>query len=81
MKAGIWRHHRGGYYQVLGLARHSETGEDLVIAVSLDTTKSGPRLRAQPLDKWEEKVSADRAPGEISPRLVARFSYVGDELP
>ena len=30
IKLGIYQHYRGNYYQVLGIARHSETLEEFV---------------------------------------------------
>lgn len=65
--AGVWRHYRGPLYQVLGVAQHTETGERLVIYVSLEGPRlPGPRIRARPLDMFCDLV------GE-SPR----FEYVG----
>ena len=34
IRPGRWRHFKGNEYQVLGLARHSETLEDMVVSVS-----------------------------------------------
>ena len=31
IRPGRWRHFKGNEYQVLGLARHSETLEDMVV--------------------------------------------------
>ena len=31
IKAGIYRHHKGQLYEVLGMARHSETEEILIV--------------------------------------------------
>ena len=35
MKAGRYRHYKGGEYQVQGVATHSETGELLVVYTPL----------------------------------------------
>jgi hypothetical protein len=34
MQAGIYKHYKGGYYQVLGLGAHSETDEKMVVSRS-----------------------------------------------
>ena len=31
IRPGCYRHFKGGEYRVLGMARHSETGEDMVV--------------------------------------------------
>lgn len=35
MKIGIYQHYKGNYYQILGVSRHSETLEELVVYQSL----------------------------------------------
>lgn len=75
MMSGIYRHYKGGFYQVLGVAAHSETDERLVVYVSLNTTLPGPRLCVRPLSMWNQLV--DKGGGE----RVSRFTYIGTELP
>ena len=50
MRTGIYKHYKGGYYLVLGVGQHTETGELEVVYVSLDATQSGPRMRVRPLE-------------------------------
>lgn len=71
MQAGIYRHYKGGYYQVLGVAQHTETDEVMVVYVSLDATQPGPRMRVRPLTGPEGFSTRVGFQGE-------RFVYVGD---
>lgn len=88
MRTGIWRHYKGGLYQVLGVGQHSETGEKLVIYVSLDVTKPGPRLFARPESMWHEEVEWPPHPGRqplvdgppLAPTRAPRFIFVGEDL-
>ena len=53
IKPGRYRHFKGGEYQVLGTARHSETGEDMVVYRAL-YGQGG--LWVRPAAIWEETV-------------------------
>jgi hypothetical protein len=44
---GRWRHYKGGEYEVLGVVRHSETMEPLVLYRPLYTQPDG-----SPADTW-----------------------------
>lgn len=74
LKAGLYRHYKGGTYQALGVAQHSESDELLVVYVSLDESLPGPRLRARPVSMWNELV---RWPDGAT---MPRFAYVGIEI-
>lgn len=50
---GLYRHYKGGTYEVITLAKHSETSEDLVIYKS---TEFGS-IHARPLSMWFGDVS------------------------
>lgn len=39
IKLGTYRHYRGKFYEVLGIAHHSETLEELVVYRALYTSK------------------------------------------
>ena len=60
---GRYRHFKGGHYEVLGVGRHSETEEWLVI---YRAEKDGS-LWLRPLSSWNEPVSR---PGGTVPRFA-----------
>jgi len=61
---GKYRHYKGGNYQVIGTARHSETGEPLVVYRCLDDNDS---LWVRPLAMFAESVLVD---GREVPRFA-----------
>ncbi len=63
---GIYRHFRGRRYEVLSLARHSETLEDMVVYRAL---YGEGELWVRPLAMFEETV-------EVDGRRVARFERI-----
>jgi hypothetical protein len=66
---GRYRHYKGREYVVLGVARHSETEEPLVVY----RQDYGDReLWVRPLAMFIENV-------EVAGELVPRFRYVGPE--
>jgi hypothetical protein len=66
---GIYRHSKSGnLYRVIGIAKHSETLEDLVVYECLyDNPKS--KLWVRPLTMFLEEV-------EIEDKTVPRFEFV-----
>lgn len=67
-RPGLYRHYKGNEYRVLGLARHSETREPLVVYDAL----YGERGRwVRPAAMFTETV-------EIGGRRVPRFERIGD---
>ncbi|CAH0989978.1 hypothetical protein SIN8267_00055 [Sinobacterium norvegicum] len=71
VKKGIYKHYKGAYYQVEGVARHSESEEQLVVYRPMYGDRA---LWVRPLSMFVETLSTDKG-------VFARFSYVGDELP
>jgi len=69
LKPGRYRHYKGKDYVVLGVARHSETEEELVV-YRLDYGDRG--LWVRPKEMFLEQVEID---GEWAPR----FQFVGAE--
>ena len=66
---GLYRHYKGGEYRVIGTARHSETGELLVVYRCLYDDDS---LWVRPLAMFMESVTVDGAE-------VPRFRRHADE--
>lgn len=72
VKAGVYRHYKGKYYLVLGVARHSETEDAYIVYVPL-YVREGPRMAIRPFNMFFEEIVAD---GKKQPR----FAYVGPEM-
>jgi len=58
---GRYRHHKGGEYEVIGVARHSETLEALVVYRPLYNT-SGLWVRPHAMFFGEVEVGGQRVP-------------------
>ena len=61
---GRYRHYKGNDYEVLGVARHSETGEELVVYRPLYGERG---LWVRPRTMFEETVTVD---GKRQPRFA-----------
>ena len=68
VRPGRYRHFKGNEYQVLGVARHSETEEEMVVYRAL-YGEGG--LWVRPAAMWLETVTRD---GVTKPR----FTYIGE---
>lgn len=68
LKPGRYRHYKGQDYEVIGVARHSETEEPLVVYRCLYGDYS---LWVRPLAMFNETV-------EVAGEEVARFAFVGE---
>lgn len=65
---GRYRHFKGKYYEVIGVAKHSETEEEMVVYRQLYGEHG---LWVRPASMWEETVERDG-------KTYRRFTYVGD---
>src|SRR5207302_3945422 len=65
--AGRYRHYKGNLYEVLGVARHSETEEELVVYRALYGTGG---LWVRPREMFLEEVLVEGRP-------VPRFRFLG----
>lgn len=68
IRPGRYRHFKGNEYQVLGVARHSETEEEFVVYRALYGDYG---LWVRPAAMWLETVERD---GVCQPR----FAYIGE---
>lgn len=66
LKPGRYRHFKGKEYEVLGVAKHSETMEDMVVYRAL-YGEGG--LWVRPLSMWNEEVERDGYKGPRFARL------------
>ena len=73
-KQGRYRHYKGGEYEVIGIGRHSETLEELVLYRALYESKDFGKnaLWVRPLAMFIESV-------EVEGMLVPRFQLVDDK--
>ena len=56
IKPGKYRHFKGNYYEVIGVAHHSETMEEMVVYRALYAEHG---LWVRPASMWEEVVDRD----------------------
>ncbi len=67
---GRYLHYKGGEYRVLGVAKHSETLEEMVVYEALYENKVS-KLWVRPLGMFLETVESDG-------KTVPRFQYIGE---
>ena len=71
VKNGIYQHYKGNKYEVIGIAKHSETLEDLVVYRALyDNNVS--QLWVRPLKMFTETIENDG-------KEIERFKYIGEK--
>lgn len=60
LKKGRYRHYKGKLYEVIDVARHSETLEEMVVYRTLYTNENGEQtLWVRPLEMFAESVVVD----------------------
>jgi hypothetical protein len=69
LKLGKYKHYKGKQYEVIGIARHSETLEELVVYRALYQV-DGENLWVRPLKMFLEEV-------EIEGKKMPRFEFLG----
>lgn len=68
LKLGKYEHYKGNHYEVVGIAKHSETLEELVVYRALYGEFG---LWVRPLKMFIENV-------EINGKTMPRFKYLGE---
>ena len=70
LKVGLYEHYKNKKYRVIGVAKRSETLEELVVYEALyENTQS--KLWVRPLAMFLEEIIVDG-------KVVPRFKYLGD---
>ena len=68
IRPGRYRHYKGKEYEVLFLARHSETEEEMVVYRALYGERG---IWVRPSKMWNETVEKDG-------QRLRRFTYIGE---
>lgn len=68
IKLGKYRHFKGNEYEVIGIARHSETLEEMVVYRAL---YGDARIWVRPAEMWNETVERDG-------KAFQRFTYIDE---
>lgn len=58
MELGLYKHYKGNVYEVIGVAKHSETLEELVV-YKATYQKEGENLWVRPFAMFKEKIVID----------------------
>jgi hypothetical protein len=66
IKKGVYKHHKGNLYEVIDVARHSETEEEHVVYRTLYGDHS---LWIRPLSMFDEEIERDG-------KTIKRFEFV-----
>lgn len=69
MKKGIYRHYKGKEYELIDIAIHSETLEEMVVYRALYGEQ---KLWVRPANMWEEEV-------EVDGKKVKRFNFLREK--
>lgn len=69
VKLGKYKHFKGGEYEVIAIAYHSETCEEMVVYRAL---YGEGKIWVRPMAMWNEEV-------QLSDKKVRRFTYMSDK--
>jgi len=66
IRAGVYRHYKGGMYRVLGIATHSESLDKVVVY----------RNQADPHGLWVRPLEMFREQVQMNGKKVPRFKFI-----
>ena len=69
IELGYYKHFKGNIYEVIGIGKHSETLEELVIYKSIKDNS----IWVRPLSMWNETIERDN-------NIYKRFEYIGKNI-
>ena len=70
LKKGFYKHFKGNIYELLDIAKNSETLEEMVLYRACYGEKA---LWVRPLSMWDEKIERDG-------KTFKRFTYIGEKM-
>ncbi len=70
IQKGLYRHYKGAEYQVIDVARHSET-EEWFVVYETRYADEAPSTWVRPADMFAETV-------EIGGEVIARFQFISE---
>lgn len=74
VKKGIYRHYKGHKYRIIGIARHSETLEELVVYQGF---YNDPKFGKNPICVRPVKLFIDDV--KINGKQIPRFKFLADK--
>ncbi len=73
LRTGLYEHYKGKHYEVIGIAHHSETCEELVVYTALYETDYGnDSLWVRPFSMFTEIIT-------VNGKEIPRFRYIDKE--
>ncbi len=69
VKLGKYRHFKGNEYEVIAIAYHSETQEEMVVYQAL---YGEGKIWVRPASMWEERIERDG-------KIHQRFTYIEEK--
>lgn len=70
IKLGVYRHYKGKFYKVLGIVKHSETLEDMVLYETQYKNDLG-KMWVRPRKMFDEIVT-------VKGKQMPRFEYISE---